>query len=154
MICLDLYVSNLSEGSGVSPCLLTSVSRARNTPTSDTARLAAALQSAQAPVGRHLADLLPPVQCRLVCWCGQELPKWVLGNTFCGRAFPGGPQGHKLELKRMECNWCRAKRDISLSQAEADKEQWQPIDRVCPACHHDLHGAECRKAGSDVVSVH
>ncbi|KAK9861148.1 hypothetical protein WJX84_006716 [Apatococcus fuscideae] len=92
---------------------------------------------------------------KLVCWCGQELPKWLLGSTYCGRPFKGGPQGHKLELKRMECNWCRAKRAIQLLPGTAsDDDCWCPIDRVCPACQHDLHGAECRKAGSDVVSVH
>lgn len=95
--------------------------------------------------------------CRLVCWCGQNM-NWMVGETHCGREQPRTPRGHKLQLKRIECCYCRCQRAIQLDlKAELDPTvAWRPIDRACPnpECARGFHGAECRKSGSDIVSVH
>lgn len=33
------------------------------------------------------------------------------------------------------------------------EDGWRPTTRRCPHCSEDLHGAEARKAGSDIVTV-
>ena len=95
---------------------------------------------------------------RLVCWCGQELPRWLLGDIHCGREQQRTPRGHKLQLKRMECCYCRCQREIQLDLTGPldSTTHWRPIDRSCPnpECARGFHGAECRKSGSDIVSVH
>ena len=58
-----------------------------------------------------------PIGCRLVCWCGSILDKWVLGNLFCGRACRNSEEGHKLQIARMECAYCRCQRPIVLPGA-------------------------------------
>lgn len=92
------------------------------------------------------------VPCRVFCWCGQELSKWILGDTFCGRERPGEPRGHKLCLIFMQCTECKCKKAITLESTA--EESWCPKQWQCPGCSKELHGATCSKAGSAIVVVH
>ena len=90
--------------------------------------------------------------CRIFCWCGKELPKWVLGDTYCGRKRPGEPRGHKLCITFMQCTECKCKKSVAVD-APTD-ECWCPKQWQCPRCSKELHGATCSKAGSNIVVVH
>lgn len=81
-----------------------------------------------------------------------ELPKWIIGETFCGRARVGEPRGHKLTITFMQCTECKCKKSINVTEPASDA--WCPKQWACPGCNKDLHGATCSKAGSAIVVVH
>ncbi|KAA6424825.1 MAG: hypothetical protein FRX49_04999 [Trebouxia sp. A1-2] len=89
---------------------------------------------------------------KIFCWCGKDLPTWVLGDTYCGRKRPGEPRGHKLCITFMQCTECKCKRAIVLDAPSNDC--WCPKQWQCPGCSKELHGATCSKAGSAIVVVH
>ncbi|DBA95621.1 TPA: hypothetical protein ACH3X3_013468 [Trebouxia sp. C0006] len=89
---------------------------------------------------------------KIFCWCGKDLPTWVLGDTYCGRERPGEPRGHKLCITFMQCTECKCKRAIALDAPSNDC--WCPKQWQCPGCNKELHGATCSKAGSAIVVVH
>ncbi|KAL0039006.1 hypothetical protein WJX77_004915 [Trebouxia sp. C0004] len=89
---------------------------------------------------------------KIFCWCGKDLPTWVLGDTYCGRERSGEPRGHKLCITFMQCTECKCKRAIALDNPSNDC--WCPKQWQCPGCNKELHGATCSKAGSAVVVVH